>query len=138
MAKEGTGFNLKVSFNGTEVCAKTKKLPKYTQDDKVDVSTDCIENGLREFIQGDLYKIEDFEFTTPLDLQAADAFRIDMRDKVTGNLIVQSTLTNTTLTIPNAFIVGVDMGSADIGSATEMTITVGFGGGANGEPTVAV
>ena len=138
MAKEGTGFPIKITWGGTQICAKSKKLVKFTADDPVDVSTDCIDNGLREFLPGDLYKIEGVEVTTPLDFDKAETFRVAMRDKTIDAMVITSEYTNKGYSIPGAFVTGVDLGTADIGSAAEMTITFSFTGGANGEPVLTV
>jgi hypothetical protein len=136
MAIEKTGFNLKITLGSKQFCAKGKKLPTYTADEKIDITTDCLAVPIREFLAGDLYTIEDLEVTTPLDMKLAD----DLRQLINqpDTLIIGSTYTSSTLTIENAWISKVDMGSADIGSGAEMTIAISFGGGAAGEPTLTV
>ena len=137
MAKEGTGFGLKVKWGTTDFCARTKTLPNLEQDEKVDMSTDCLVDGWREFAQGDLSKINDFAFGTPLDFTLAGTLTAAMLAKTTESLSITSSVTNESVTIPGAFISGVDLGKGDIGSATEMTIKVGFKGGDGGGPTFA-
>lgn len=135
MAKESTGFNLKVQFGTTKFCSKTKTLPNIEQDEKVDISTDCLIEGLREFLQGDLATIGDFSLGTPLDFTLAGTLTTMMLSKTTDTLTIVSDLTGEGVSIPKAFISGVDLGKGDIGSATEMTIKIGFGGGDDGKPS---
>ena len=134
MAKESTGFNLKVKFGTTDFCSRSKTLPNIEQDEKVDISTDCLVEGYREFLQGDLAKINDFTMAAPLDFALAKTLTDLMIAKTKDTLTITSTLTNAGVTIPNAFISGVDLGKGDIGSATEMTIKIGFEGGDAGVP----
>lgn len=135
MAKESTGFNLKVKFGTTGFCSRTKTLPNIEQDEKVDISTDCLIEGLREYLQGDLASIGDFSLGTPLDFTVAGQLTTLMLSKATDTLTISSDLTGEGVTIPKAWVAGVDLGKGDIGTATEMTIKFGFGGGDDGVPT---
>lgn len=132
--KEGTGYPIKIKWGTTNICAKSKKLPKFEGDEKVDITTDCVDDGLRKFLPGDLYKITDIEVTTPLDFDTAETFRVAMRDKTIDTMTITSDFSTKTYTLGGAFVTGVDLGTADIGSGVDMVITFAFDGSA--EPTL--
>jgi hypothetical protein len=136
---EKSGYNLQLTFTpsgGTviKLCAKSKQVPGYVGDDKLDVNTDC-SHAAKEFEPGDQYEISDAKFTTIYNQEKMETLRNNLFLK--GTLIITSIYTSKATTLDNFWINAIEPGSVDLNGNPTIDVTMSSGGGTAGEPVVS-
>ncbi len=138
MPNEKSGYKIRATFTpqgqtAIEFDAKSKQIPGFTGDDKIDLNTDGT-GEIKEFAPGDQYELDDAVVTIIDDFDLVETLRGYIND--VGELKFTSGYTSKVATFPNSWIKDVKRGSIDLNGNPTVDITFVLGGGASGIPTV--